>query len=97
MERLLGFVKLFNVVAGIVIVFGTVALVWLMVQRGGHSRAEREAVPPPPPPVAGRIAGIAAHADGLAFLVDLPDGGQEIRLLGANGKMSLLYRVAGKR
>lgn len=39
MERYLGIIKLFNIVAGVVIVLGVVALVWLMVERGRGDRA----------------------------------------------------------
>ena len=39
MERYLGIIKLFNIVAGVVIVLGVVALVWLMVERGSSDRA----------------------------------------------------------
>lgn len=39
MERYLGIIKLFNIVAGVIIVLGVVALVWLMVQRGSSDRA----------------------------------------------------------
>jgi hypothetical protein len=39
MERYLGIIKLFNIVAAVVIVLGVVALVWLMVERGRGDRA----------------------------------------------------------
>lgn len=39
MERYLGIIKIFNVVAAVVIVIGVVTLVWLMVERGRESPA----------------------------------------------------------
>ncbi len=39
MERYLGIIKVFNVVAAVVIVVGVVALVWLMVERGNEEQA----------------------------------------------------------
>ncbi len=39
MERYLGIIKLFNIVAAVVIVLGIVALVWAMAERGRGDRA----------------------------------------------------------
>lgn len=44
MERYLGIIKIFNIVAGVLIVLGTSALVWLLVDRARSGPVERAAV-----------------------------------------------------
>ncbi len=44
MERYLGILKIFNVVAGVLIVVGVVTLVWLLIERGRGGPPERAAV-----------------------------------------------------
>jgi hypothetical protein len=44
MERYLGIIKIFNVVAGVLIVLGTAALVWLLIERSTGGPEERALV-----------------------------------------------------
>ena len=44
MERYLGIIKIFNIVAGVLIVLGTMALVWLLVERSRSGPQERAVV-----------------------------------------------------
>jgi len=44
MERYLGIIKIFNIVAGVLIVLGTMALVWLIVDRSRDGPQQRAAV-----------------------------------------------------
>lgn len=44
MERYLGIIKIFNIVAGVLIVLGVAALVWLMVERSGGGPRSGEVV-----------------------------------------------------
>jgi hypothetical protein len=44
MERYLGIIKIFTIVAGVLIVLGVVALGWLLVERSRGLQADRTAV-----------------------------------------------------
>ena len=37
MERLIGYVKIFNVVAGIIIIVGVIVIAWTIIQRSGST------------------------------------------------------------
>ena len=44
MERYLGIIKIFNIVAAVVIVLGVAALAWLLIERARGGGADRRAV-----------------------------------------------------
>ena len=92
---MLGLVKLFNVVAGVLLVFGTVALVWLMATRGPTGGDDNALILRPTTLAQGeRLLGVAAYADGLALLVARADGGREVRYLDAQGGVAPLIAEA---
>jgi hypothetical protein len=91
--------KIFCVVAGIVLVLGTGTLVWLLVQR----QKAREAAAPPPTamldlrlPEGLRIAQTAFDGSRLVLLLDGPDRQQYLALVNptTGERLSLLRVVA---
>ena len=44
MERYLGIIKIFNIVAAVIIVIGVAALGWLLIDRAREARASRDVV-----------------------------------------------------
>ena len=91
---MLGLVKLFNVVAGLLLVFGTVTLVWLMATRGPSGGGDPPALRPTTLAQGERLLGVAAYADGLALLVARADGRREVRYLDAQGGVAPLVAEA---
>ena len=86
MERVLGLVKLFVVVAGILIIGGTVALIWLLVQRGGEPQ---ELVRPV---AVERPASAPAPEAELRADLAIPAGAAVIDVKLAGGQVLLLMR-----
>lgn len=71
MERYLGIIKVFNIVAAVVIVLGVAALAWLLVERarGGAERAQTVETGSIALPTGFTIKEMAATSDFLFLLV----------------------------
>jgi len=84
LERFLTLIKIFNVVAGILIIVGVVTLVWLLVQRGTGSSGQVGSALQSAIPVDGRIAEMIAAGDHALLLLETPEGGQTLLILNPN-------------
>jgi hypothetical protein len=81
LDRLLGLLKLFVVVAGIAIVLGTGALVWVIVQRGAEAPGLPSApAPGPTSPAEGELRADLPVPAG-SVVIDLRLAGREVLLL----------------
>jgi hypothetical protein len=101
MESWLKLVKAFVVLGGIVLVFGTVALGWLLVQRATGPRDRPAAAPPAalagdvPVPAGSRVEQVALDGSRILLLLRGPDQQQYLALVNAaTGERQALLRVA---
>lgn len=92
-------VKLFVVVAGLLIVGGTATLIWQLVKRGGEAARARPAVATTEPrsvvlPAGGEITQVAAQGSQLLLLGRSPADGQFLLVIDlASGERRQLLRL----
>ena len=92
-------VKLFVVVAGLLIVGGTATLIWLLVKRGGEAASNLPAMATMEPrsvdlPAGGEITQVAAQGGQLLLLGRSPADGQFLLVIDlASGERRQLLRL----
>jgi hypothetical protein len=102
-DSLLKALKIFVVVAAVVIVAGTATLIWLLVKRGTSTRAARAPATPSVPahvalPPGGEVTAVSLTGSQLVLLGTAPGEGQFVLVVDlASGERRRLLQLVPER